>query len=161
MVGNVLRGSLSSRCAAPPFRSGPSGDRLPRRTLTTLRQRRPRPVQWPRTPPGGTQHRRPHYRLNRPLAHIDTTAAHKNMRRCEPRDWQRTDIVVSEGCLTPSCDTPPRHKRSDSVHLVDGNQYFNRPGPRLVESAEVLAEILHPQEFIFGRQGIGWKRFPS
>ncbi|MEL6158706.1 MAG: cobalamin-binding protein [Cyanobacteria bacterium J06623_5] len=27
------------------------------------------------------------------------------------------------------------------VYLTDGNQYFNRPGPRLVDSAEILAEI--------------------
>ena len=33
------------------------------------------------------------------------------------------------------------------VFLADGNQYFNRPGPRLVESLEILAEILHPDEF--------------
>jgi iron complex transport system substrate-binding protein len=29
---------------------------------------------------------------------------------------------------------------------VDGNAYFNRPGPRLVESAEILAGLLHPDE---------------
>jgi iron complex transport system substrate-binding protein len=28
--------------------------------------------------------------------------------------------------------------------VVDGNAYFNRPGPRLVESAEILAAFLHP-----------------
>jgi iron complex transport system substrate-binding protein len=28
---------------------------------------------------------------------------------------------------------------------VDGNAYFNRPGPRLVESAEILAAVLHPE----------------
>jgi iron complex transport system substrate-binding protein len=28
--------------------------------------------------------------------------------------------------------------------MVDGNAYFNRPGPRLVESAEILASLLHP-----------------
>jgi iron complex transport system substrate-binding protein len=27
------------------------------------------------------------------------------------------------------------------VAIVDGNQFFNRPGPRIVESAEILAEI--------------------
>ena len=32
------------------------------------------------------------------------------------------------------------------VYVVDGNAYFNRPGPRIVESVEILAEILHPQE---------------
>ncbi len=42
------------------------------------------------------------------------------------------------------------------VYLTDGNQYFNRPGPRLVESAEILAEILHPGRFDFGHQGTGW-----
>ena len=31
------------------------------------------------------------------------------------------------------------------VFLADGNQYFNRPGPRLVESLEILAELLHPE----------------
>ena len=34
--------------------------------------------------------------------------------------------------------------RTGRVHIVDGNQYFNRPGPRLVESLEILAGILHP-----------------
>jgi iron complex transport system substrate-binding protein len=29
------------------------------------------------------------------------------------------------------------------VFITDGNQYFNRPGPRLVDSAELLAEIFH------------------
>ena len=31
----------------------------------------------------------------------------------------------------------------NQVFVVDGNQYFNRPGPRLVESAEILFEILN------------------
>jgi len=30
------------------------------------------------------------------------------------------------------------------VYLVDGNQYINRPGPRLVETLELLAGIVHP-----------------
>jgi len=42
------------------------------------------------------------------------------------------------------------------VFLTDGNQYFNRPGPRLVESAEILAEILHPATFNFGHRNSGW-----
>jgi iron complex transport system substrate-binding protein len=32
--------------------------------------------------------------------------------------------------------------REGRVHVVDGNQFFNRPGPRLVESLEILAELL-------------------
>lgn len=34
--------------------------------------------------------------------------------------------------------------RNGRVYVADGHQYFNRPGPRLVESAEILAKILHP-----------------
>ena len=44
------------------------------------------------------------------------------------------------------------------VFVTDGNQFFNRPGPRLVESAEILAEILHPDVFSFGHEGAGWER---
>lgn len=49
--------------------------------------------------------------------------------------------------------------RNDRVFLTDGNQYFNRPGPRLVESAEILAELLHPDRFDFGHEGSGWVRW--
>ena len=44
------------------------------------------------------------------------------------------------------------------VYLADGNAYFNRPGPRLIESLEILAELLHPTVFRFGHAGTGWER---
>ena len=44
------------------------------------------------------------------------------------------------------------------VFLADGNQYFNRPGPRLVESLEILAELLHPEVFRFGHERTGWQK---
>jgi iron complex transport system substrate-binding protein len=34
--------------------------------------------------------------------------------------------------------------RSGRVYLVDGSHYFSRPGPRLVDSLEILANALHP-----------------
>ncbi len=34
--------------------------------------------------------------------------------------------------------------RSNNIYLIDGNAYFSRPGPRLVDSLELLAHILHP-----------------
>jgi iron complex transport system substrate-binding protein len=52
-----------------------------------------------------------------------------------------------------------RAARTGRVYLADGNQYFNRPGPRLVESLEILAETLHPEAFSFGHEGVGWQRF--
>jgi iron complex transport system substrate-binding protein len=49
--------------------------------------------------------------------------------------------------------------RNRRVFLADGNQYFNRPGPRLVESLEILAEILHPEVFSSDHAGTGWQLF--
>lgn len=34
-----------------------------------------------------------------------------------------------------------------AIWLADGNAYFNRPGPRIVESLEILAACVHPPEF--------------
>lgn len=45
------------------------------------------------------------------------------------------------------------------VFVCDGNQYFNRPGPRLVESLEIFAEIVHPDVFDFGHRGHGWEPY--
>ena len=47
------------------------------------------------------------------------------------------------------------------VYLLDGNQYFNRPGPRLAESLEILAEVIYPEAFPFGHEGTGWQRLGS
>ena len=47
--------------------------------------------------------------------------------------------------------------RNGRVVMADGNQYFNRPGPRVVESAEILAECLHPDRCDFGHRGRGWR----
>ena len=49
-----------------------------------------------------------------------------------------------------------RAVREGRVYLIDGHHFFNRPGPRLVESAEIVAEILHPDCFRFGHHGAGW-----
>ncbi|GGH13353.1 cobalamin-binding protein [Mucilaginibacter phyllosphaerae] len=49
--------------------------------------------------------------------------------------------------------------KNNRVYIADGNQYFNRPGPRVVDSVEILAEIIHPKQFIFGNEGNGWVKF--
>jgi iron complex transport system substrate-binding protein len=41
----------------------------------------------------------------------------------------------------------------DRLVVVDGNAFFNRPGPRLVESAEIAAMAIHPERFD-GRFGV-------
>jgi iron complex transport system substrate-binding protein len=37
--------------------------------------------------------------------------------------------------------------RAGRVYAIDGNAYFSRPGPRIVESLELLAELIHPELF--------------
>ncbi len=49
--------------------------------------------------------------------------------------------------------------KNNRVYIADGNQYFNRPGPRIVDSIEILAEIINPKQFIFGYEGSGWIKF--
>ena len=49
--------------------------------------------------------------------------------------------------------------KNNRLYIADGNQYFNRSGPRIVDSIEILAEIINPKQFIFGYEGNGWMRF--
>ena len=49
--------------------------------------------------------------------------------------------------------------KNKRFYIADGNQYFNRPGPRIVDSIEILAEIIYPKQFIFGYEGEGWIKF--
>ena len=50
-----------------------------------------------------------------------------------------------------------RAVREGRTVLADANHYFSRPGPRLVDSLEILAEILYPDVFNFGHSGTGWR----
>jgi iron complex transport system substrate-binding protein len=43
----------------------------------------------------------------------------------------------------PGWTALPAVRRGD-VYVVDGNAYFSRPGPRLVDSVEIMAGLLHP-----------------
>jgi iron complex transport system substrate-binding protein len=51
--------------------------------------------------------------------------------------------------------------RAGKVFVADGNQYFNRPGPRLLESLQILAELFYPDIFQFGHKSSGWIRFDN
>ena len=56
---------------------------------------------------------------------INRTLEEINILKQKP-DWSKLEAV-----------------KSNHVFVVDGNQYFNRPGPRLIESAEILFEIFN------------------
>jgi len=61
-------------------------------------------------------------------------------------DLDRTLADVPLLRAEPGWDTLPA-VRAGEVYVVDGSSYFSRPGPRLVDSLEMLAEILHPELF--------------
>jgi iron complex transport system substrate-binding protein len=91
--------------------------------------------------------------------------------------WQQLvdadpDVIITMPCgfdLNRTCaemywltDRPEwrrlRAVETGQVYLADGNQYFNRPGPRLVESLQILAEILHPEAFAPVLKSAAWQR---
>jgi iron complex transport system substrate-binding protein len=51
--------------------------------------------------------------------------------------------------------------KNGAVYVADGNQFFNRPGPRLVESLEIMAEIVYPEIFHFGHENTAWLKVKS
>jgi iron complex transport system substrate-binding protein len=54
-----------------------------------------------------------------------------------PRTLEEIDVLR---------DALPRPWRA-RTYVADGNAYFNRPGPRIVESLEILAACVHPEAF--------------
>jgi len=51
-----------------------------------------------------------------------------------------------------------RAVREGRTALVDGNQFFNRPGPRLVDTVEILGQIFHPGVTPPPPEGSTWER---
>ena len=49
--------------------------------------------------------------------------------------------------------------KNNQVYVADGNHFFNRPGPRVAESAEILSEIFHPNLFPAQHLGTGYIKF--
>jgi len=74
------------------------------------------------------------YSLGRALADMPTLVAHP--------EWPTLQAV-----------------RNGHVYVADGNRYFNRSGPALFETAEILAEMIHPEAFPPAHEGSVWKRW--
>ena len=51
-----------------------------------------------------------------------------------------------------------RAVRDGQVYIADGNAYFNRPGPRIVESIEIVIDIAHGARTADSSAGMGWIR---
>lgn len=83
------------------------------------------------------------------------------------------DVIVMMPCgyqipqtladLAPLIGRPGWHDlaavRGRRVFVADGHHYFNRPGPRLVESARIIAETIAADDAI--RAGDGWLRLEA
>ncbi len=65
---------------------------------------------------------------------------------CCGYDVARTLADVPRLRAAPGWDDLPA-VRAGAVWVVDGSAYFSRPGPRIVDSLELLAQILHPALF--------------
>jgi iron complex transport system substrate-binding protein len=59
-------------------------------------------------------------------------------------DRARRDYEILRGF--PDFNSLPAPRRGE-IYVVDASAYFARPGPRIVDSLEILAGILHPEEF--------------
>ena len=47
--------------------------------------------------------------------------------------------------------------KANEVYLTDGNQYFNRPGPRLLDSIKVMDDIINNKN-VYNFKNYGWRR---
>lgn len=72
-----------------------------------------------------------------------------------------TSMPELEGLRNHQVFKELRAVRDGRVFVADGNAFFNRPGPRLVESAEILAEILHPDVRTYGHLGQSYVVWPT
>lgn len=77
-------------------------------------------------------------------------------------DWDEVAALQPDYLILAMCGFEPARTRADAalgeagaalaaleragtrVRIVDGNGLFNRPGPRLVDSLELLASLIHP-----------------
>jgi iron complex transport system substrate-binding protein len=71
--------------------------------------------------------------------------------------------TVAEADLLAALLAPMRWPavQRGEVWIADGNAYFNRPGPRIVDSLEILATCLHPDVFgdLAQRHAGAYRRF--
>ncbi len=92
------------------------------------------------------------------LAWSDLVAADPDVLVLMPCGWSISRTRIDLHWLTSRPEWPVlKAVREGKVFVADGHHYFNRPGPRLLDSAEILAEMLHPNHFNYGHRGTGWE----
>ncbi len=68
-------------------------------------------------------------------------------------DWARTPRPASYAELAAV--------RRDRIFALDGSAYFSRPGPRVIDGIELLAEIFDPDGFVDMAPRGSWTPVPA
>jgi len=95
------------------------------------------------------------------LAHAENLFG--EARRLSPwLEWEQVKAAKPDVLLVTACGFDVQRTRDEmywltqrpdwnelgaKVYVADGNQFFNRPGPRVVEALRIVCEILYPEEF--------------
>jgi iron complex transport system substrate-binding protein len=67
------------------------------------------------------------------------------------------DMERTEKELYWMTNRPGWNRLRARIYIADGNQYFNRPGPRIVETQRILGEIIHPEYYEPTMRDIAWR----
>ncbi len=90
----------------------------------------------------------------------DLIAADPDVLILMPCGWSISQTRAERHWLTDRSEwSSLRSVRAGRVFIADGHHYFNRPGPRVLDSAEIIAEILYPEISETGHRGTGWEPF--
>jgi iron complex transport system substrate-binding protein len=91
------------------------------------------------------------------ISHAELTAADPDVIVIAPCGYDVAASQAEYGTLASRPDWRAlRAVRQARVFIADGNAFFNRPGPRVVETTEILAAILHDVPAYAGHEGCGF-----
>lgn len=76
-------------------------------------------------------------------------------------DLERTHQELKDAIAQDPRWQKLRAVQENRLFITDGNAYFNRPGPRLVDSLEILLEIFYGDRVTAQYENLGWRRWVS
>jgi iron complex transport system substrate-binding protein len=105
---------------------------------------------------------------------LATPGAHSTTTTWEALERADPEIIIVAPCgfvlertlrAMPALAAGPTWSTLRAVHArrvfaADGNLFFNRSGPAVFETAEILGEMLHPELFSPRHHGSAWRRWP-
>lgn len=96
------------------------------------------------------------------ITHGELAAADPDVIVIAPCGYDIGASMAEYGTLTRRPDWRQlRAVKTGRVCIADGNAFFNRPGPRVVETAEILAAILHSAPRFMHHWGVSYIQAPA